>query len=182
MSRSKESITSAELKTQIARAVIIAPDINPKTGQEYTQEVVFTIRPGWSNINKYVAALPGGKIEIDNGDFTGVIDEGSQQDPHLILTLEQMIFAGLRAAEREVLEELGVTLAAGMLQFVDFSTNRAGWTTYSYACILPEKPTLLVKPNSSGTKWINTQRLLEGKPKLLQGHLKISRTAIKKLQ
>lgn len=183
MKLTKENpITKDKLKTQIARAVLIAPDIDPKTGQEYTKEVVFTIRPGWSKVNKYETALPGGKITLSEGDFHGIIETDLQDDPNLVLTMEQMIQAGLNAAEREVLEEFGFVVTAGLLKFTDVSTNKAGWTTYSYVGELAEKPTLLVKPNSAGTRWISTKQLLEGQPRLLQGHLGITRRAIKSTQ
>jgi 8-oxo-dGTP pyrophosphatase MutT (NUDIX family) len=183
MRKSKETTIRVEdLGKQIARAVLIAPDVNRKTGEQYTQEVVYTARPGWSKVGKYEVALPGGKIEIAEGDFTDVIDKDSQDNPELLITLEQMIMAGLNAAEREVLEELGIPLMTGLLQFVDRSINDAGWYTYSYVGVLPEKPTVLVKPNSAGTLWINTRKILQGNPRLLNGHLGISRRAIKKVR
>lgn len=181
MPNRRKEVTPKELATQTARAVLIAPDINPKTGQVYSEEVVFTLRPGWSKVGKYEPALPGGKIEAAAGDFEGIVDE-ALDDPYLIITMEQMIVAGLHAVEREISEELGIIVAPGLLGFVDVSTNPQGWTTYSYAAELPEKPTLLVKPESAGTRWISVQRLLEGKPKLLSGHLGIARRALQSLK
>ena len=170
------------LKTSVSRAVLIAPDIDPKSGRKYADEVLFTIRPGWSKVHPYVAALPGGKIEADKEDFFGIVEVDSVENPWLVLTLEQMIQAGLKAAEREILEELGIFLTASLLQFVDVSTNSAGWTTYSYVGELSEKPTLTVKPDSAGARWISVPQLLNGKPKLLSGHLGIARRAINKVR
>lgn len=170
------------LKTSVSRAVLIAPDIDPKSGQKYTDEVVFTIRPGWSKVQPYVTALPGGKIEADKGDFSGVVEASLLEDPWLVLTLEQMIQAGLMAAKREILEELGILLTTGLLQFVDVSTNPAGWTTYSYVGELAQKPTVTVKPDSAGVRWISARQILKGKPKLLPGHLGITRRAISKIR
>lgn len=169
-------------RTSVSRAVLIAPDIDPKSGQKYADEVVFTIRPGWSKVSPYVTALPGGKIEADKGDFSDFIEVDSVENPWLVLTLEQMIQAGLKAAEREILEELGIFLTASLLQFVDVSTNTAGWTTYSYVGKLAEKPTATVKPDSAGARWISVPQLLSGKPKLLSGHLGIARRAINKVR
>lgn len=173
------TVPATELKTHIARAVLVAPDINPKNGQHYAHEVAFTLRPGWSGVGKYETALPGGKIEIAEGDFKDILTPEELADPFLVLTLDQMIHAGLNAAEREVLEELGLPLAAGVLHFIDVTTNKDGWTSYAYVGQLAEKPELTVKPNSAGTRWINVERLLNGKPRLLSGHLGMSRRALK---
>lgn len=169
-------------RTSVSRAVLIAPDVDPKSGQKYADEVLFTIRPGWSKVLPYVAALPGGKIEADKGDFSEVVEVNLTDNPWIVLTLEQMIRAGLKAAEREILEELGISLTASLLQFVDVSTNTAGWTTYSYVGELSEKPTLTVKPDSAGIRWISAQQLLDGNPKLLSGNLGITRRAINKVR
>lgn len=179
--RSSE-INLQSLKTSVSRAVLIASDVDPKSGQKYADEVLFTIRPGWSKVQPYVAALPGGKIEADKEDFSGIFEVDSVENPWLVLTLEQMIQAGLKAAEREILEELGIVLTASLLQFVDVSTNTAGWTTFSYVGKLAEKPTVTVKPDSAGARWISVPQLLNGKPKLLSGHLGIARRAINKVR
>lgn len=174
-------ITVSELPRQIARAVLVAPDTNPKTGQVYTQEVLYTLRPGWSQIEPYGTALPGGKIDPSAGDFADVLHTDELVDPQMVLRLDQVIRAGLRAAEREVWEELGIPLAVGLLHFSHVSTNQDGWTTYAYLGQLAEKPTVLVKPDSAGTRWLSTERILHGNPRLLRGHLGVTRKALKGL-
>lgn len=172
-------IKTEELKTQISRAIIRVPDVKPKTGEVSTHEILFTLRPSWSKVGKYETALPGGKIE--QGDFEEV-DSEAFDDPFYTITLEQMIQAGLHAAEREVLEELGLPLTAGLLTFVDKSTNKAGWTTWAYAADLTEKPTVQVMPDSAGTRWVDEERIINGNPRLLQGHLAVTRRSLKKLK
>ncbi|HEX7018199.1 MAG TPA: hypothetical protein VF209_04815 [Patescibacteria group bacterium] len=175
----KKSITVEALPTQIARGVVRAPDVHPKTGEKYTHEVLFTIRPGWSKTGKYLKALPGGKI--DPQDFNEIIGRENSDDPHFVLTLDQLIQAGLNAVEREIFEELGILFSAGFFKFVEQSTNKSGWTTYSYVADLPRKPSLVVKPDSAGGVWINEGKLINGRPQLLQGHLGITRRALKTL-
>lgn len=170
-------VKTEELKTQIARAVLRVPDMNPKNGEVSAHEVLFTLRPSWSNVGKYETALPGGKIKKDDFEDAGELDF---EDPALILTMEQMIQAGITAAEREVLEELGLTIAPELLAFADKSTNKSGWTTWAYVADLPEKPTVQVKPDSAGTRWMDEQKILKGNPRMLQGHLGITRRSLKK--
>lgn len=172
-------MTNEKLQNSVARAVLRAPDVHPKTGKVHSHEVVFTIRPGWSRFGEYLPALPGGKI--DSADLKGIVAPETIDDPRLVLTLDQCIQAGLNTVERELLEELGLIVPQALLSFVDVSTNRAGWTTYAYAADLPEKPTLLVKPESAGTRWIDVLKILMGHPTLLQGHLSIARRGIRKL-
>lgn len=174
-------VKAGELPFQIARAVLVAPDISPHTQQISGYEVAVTVRPGWSKVSKYEAALPGGKISSNAGDFEGIEDTEALNDPTHIITLEKMIRAGLNAVEREVLEELDVVIATGLLSFVDVSQNEAGWTTYSYVAELQEKPPLLVKPNSAGSRWVAVDTIKNSEFPLLSGHLGITRRALKKL-
>jgi hypothetical protein len=161
-----------ELNTHVARVVLRAPDINPKNGMTSAHEVLFTIRPGWSNSGKYQHALPGGKFEQQ--DFPREL----KWDPLLDLTVEQMILAGMKAVEREILEELKFAIVPSLLTFIDKSTNRGGWTTWAYAADLQEKPIVQVNPESAGVRWMDEQTLMKGKPRLLAGHLSIARRAL----
>ena len=68
-----------------------------------------------------------------------------------------------------------------LLQFVDVSSNISGWTTYAYAAELPEKPAIMVMPDSGGSVWIGTGKIKNGNPKLLKGHLGITRRALAKI-
>jgi len=167
-----------QLNNQIARVVLRAPDIKPRTGEVSVHEVLFTIRPSWSRIGSYLPALPGGKIEVT--DLTS-IDLDAFNDPCIPIIFDQMVLAGMKAVEREILEELGLILSAGLLKFVDSSTNRESWTTFLYAANLEEKPLVVVNPDSGGTLWLSEKKLLNKNPRLLSGHLTMARTAIRKL-
>lgn len=184
MEKTKEDLTTIEsLGNHIARAVIVAPELHPKTNQKHGDVVVFTRRPYWSKIAPGAIALPGGKIEFGEnttaGDFTDILPAEVQNDPFYSITLEQMIQAGLHAAVRESAEELGLLLLAKQLRFVDKSTNTAGWTTYCYLVQLLEKPILTVESDSAGTLWMDTDTILNKRPKLLSGHLAVTRRALR---
>ena len=165
-----------QLDKHVARVVLRAPDLNPKTGKVNTFEVLYTVRPGWSKVGAYVPALPGGKIE--RIDFSHIIDAETFDEPFFIITLEQMILAGIEAVKREILEELNLTLAAPLIQFINSSTNAAGWTTYAYAANVPEKPSVVVKPDCAGILWISEERLLTGNLELLDEHLEVTRAGL----
>lgn len=177
MAKKEAVVRVDDLKKHVGRAVMRVPDVNPKTGEVYAHEIAFTFRPGWSNVGRYERALPGGKIKKE--DFSGIVDTEAFLEPNYVLTLEQMILAGLTAAEREVLEELNYTFAPGVLAFSDISRNREGWTTYTYAADLAEKPEVPVKTNSAGTAWMDQEYILNHRPKMLSGHLGMARRAIK---
>jgi 8-oxo-dGTP pyrophosphatase MutT (NUDIX family) len=189
---SKIEIPVKDLPTHIARAVVIAPDIHPKTNQVYTHEVIFTHRPGFSNLNKYAPALPGGKIDhFTDFEFDGGLTPQEFNNPLFMITLSQMIEAGMYAAVRELSEELSLLLAPALLQFVDVSTNtsvhpttkeKIKWTNYTYVAQLDRKPLLMVKPNSAGTIWVSEDDLINHRPRLLPGHLGMARRAIKHVE
>ncbi len=166
------------LKSLVARGVVRVPDMNPKTQQVSTHEVLYTLRPSWSNVGKYQNALPGGKIEAV--DFSNLLSIGQLEDPEYAPSSDEIIAAALKAVERELFDELGLT-AVGLF-YIDTSKNKSGWTTLSYAVDLPVKPTLLVKPDSAGTRWVDEERIINGNPRMLLGHLGITRRAIKALE
>jgi hypothetical protein len=171
-------VNKTELKPFIARAVLRAPDINPKTEDVSAHEVAFTLRPSWSKVGRYETALPGGKIESQ--DFWQLVTESQFADPDFVPSLGLLIAAGLKTVERELFDELQL-IATGLF-FVDSSTNQAGWTTFSYAADLKEKPELRVKRDSAGAVWMDEQRIINGRPRLLSGHLAITRRALKALE
>lgn len=169
-----------QLKKYVSRAVLRVPSTNPKTGAVDTHEVLSTLRPSWSKVGRYVSTLPGGKIELS--DLENLSSEELEElDPHFLITLDQLVLAGLVAAGRELYEELGLILASDVLTFSEISTNKAGWNTIAYVADLPEKPTLLVQPDSAGTVWMDEAQILHGNPKMLAGHLGIIRRSLKKL-
>ncbi len=168
-----------QLNWSVARAVLRAPDINPKDGKLATHEVLFTVRPSWSKYGKYLPALPGGKFETT--DFSGIMTAEELQNTDQVLTPEQLTAAGLNTIIREVYEELGLVIPHALLRSIGTTTNQLGWTTYAYAADLPEKPTVLVKPDSAGVRWIDVMQILINRPALLTGHLAIARTGIREL-
>lgn len=64
---------------------------------------------------------------------------------------------------------------------IDLYSFDAGWTTYTYATELEEKPQLIVQPDSAGTLWVSQERLLTQEVPMLDGHLAIVRAAVRKL-
>jgi 8-oxo-dGTP pyrophosphatase MutT (NUDIX family) len=172
-------ISVEQLPKHIARVVLKVPDLNPKNGNLSKFEVLAIVRPGWSNVGAYLPALPGGKIE--RIDFSPTIDAATFDDPLFIITLEQMILAGIEAVKREILEELGLTLATSLIHYIHSSTNAAGWTTHAYGANLPEKPLVVVQPDCAGVLWISEERILAGNPEMLDGHLDITKTGLKVL-
>lgn len=168
-----------QLKWSVARAVLRAPDVDPKSGKLATHELLFTVRPGWSRFGKYLSALPGGKFE--ETDFSGIATAEELDKADSILTPDQLTAAGFNAIVREVYEELGLMLPHALLKSIGATTNRVGWTTYAYAADLPEKPTVLVKPDSAGVRWIDVMEILIKRPALLSGHLAIARAGIREL-
>jgi len=180
MPKNPNILPLSDLKKYVSRAVLRVPSNHPKTGELDTNEILATLRPSWSKVGRYLPALPGGKIEVS--DFEDLIGEKLEDlDPHLILTIDQLLMAGLAAAERELYEELGLILTSGLLSFADLNTNKSGWTTVSYVAELPEKPTLLVKPDSAGTVWMDEERIKNGSPKMLPGNLGTARRSLKVL-
>lgn len=180
MPKSPDTLLLADLKSHVSRAVLRVPSNNPKSGELDTNEVLTTLRPSWSKVGRYFPTLPGGKIEVSDVEKLRDV-KLDDLDPQLTITLDQLIMAGLEAAERELYEELGLVLASGLLFFADMSTNKSGWTTLAYVAELPKKPTLLVKPDSAGTVWMDEQRIKNGNPKMLPGNLGTTRRALKAL-
>lgn len=164
-----------EIEKHVVRAVIRAPSINPKTGNIHNHEILFQIRSGWSELAQYQLTLPGGKIEKKDLKEIPKIDI---DNPKLDLTILQMIEVGLIAIQRKLLEELKLVIIPSLFQFVDKSTNRSGWTTWAYAASLAEKPTVVVKPDSGGIRWMDQQQIVKSSPRMLQGHLGITRRAL----
>lgn len=173
-------VRPSELKNHIARAVLVAPDRHIHTGEINGYEIVLTFRPGSSKVGRYELALPGGKITIDEGDFDTILTPEQLADPNLVLSVEEVTAAAYKAVIREVKEELGYILVPELLRFVNATSNDAGYITYTYLAELPDKPTLQVKENSAGTRWMDVQEILEGEPALLNGHLDIARTALRR--
>ncbi|NCS97460.1 MAG: NUDIX hydrolase [Candidatus Pacebacteria bacterium] len=151
---------SEKIERSVARVVLRVPVVHPKNNQKVGNEVALTMRPGWSNLGRYAYTLPGGKIET--ADFAAGIAEN--------ITPDQMQSAGIRAAVRELSEELGITLSHQLLQFVLCATNESNWTTYVYAADLESKPQLLVLPESAGTLWLPESELLSGTIPLFADH------------
>ena len=146
-------------KPLVTRIALFAPDSKSVSTQlPPIQEVVCTVRPGWSKIGAYELALPGGKI--DPADYTGIEDREMATD----------IEAGARAAVREVWEELGIELAPIILQYILETTNDAGWTTLLYAAYLLEKPVLQVLPESAGSVWLDASAVSKGTIPLFAEH------------
>ncbi len=155
----------------LARIVMRAPSVHPKSGA-VEKEIVFTVRPGWSNIGKYENALPGGKIE-DND----LLSEEKERDVESL----DLIAIGLRAIIREVLEELDYLIDQSSIVFVTSDTNEAGWTTYYYAVDLAEKPMLSVDSESAGTLWVGEAHIKDGTAKVFADHLAFTLLAIETL-
>lgn len=170
-------MNSEYLKPLIARAVLRAPDINPKKNELSTHEVAYTLRPSWSKVGRYEVALPGGGIVV--ADFAGLLSPDQLADPEFIPSTDMLIEAGLKAVERELFEELELT-AVGLF-YVDTSENKAGWITRTYAAELEQKPKLVTQPDSAGSRWVDQERIINGNPKMLSGHLGMTRRAIKAL-
>ncbi|MBP7774295.1 NUDIX domain-containing protein [Candidatus Woesebacteria bacterium] len=170
---------NGQLEWSVARAVLRAPDMDRKSGKLATHEVLFTVRPGWSKYGKYLPALPGGRFE--ETDFSDIATAEELENADAILTPDQLTAAGFNAIVREVYEELGLMLPHALLKAIGVTTNQLGGTTYAYAADLPEKPTILVKPESAGVRWIDVMEILIKRPALLSGHLAISRAGIHEL-
>lgn len=168
-----------QLKWSVARAVLRAPDKDPKNGKLATHEILFTLRPGWSKYGKYLPALPGGRFE--EIDFSGIATAEELNSTNSILTPDQLTTAGFNAIVREVYEELGLTIPHAILHSIGSATNHLGWTTYAYAADLPEKPSILVRPESAGVRWIDVMEILIKRPSLLTGHLALARAGIHEL-
>lgn len=151
---------SKSLEKIVVRAVIRAQDFNSK-GEPANKEVILTLRPGWSKIGAYEPTLPGGKLE--KTDFNDQLPENYPDE-------EAIIAACLNAIIRELYEELGITIAPALLQFVTQTTNDAGWITYLFAADLNEKPTLQVKPDSAGTLWFSQLALEQKRYELFADH------------
>ena len=145
----------------VARMVMRAPVVHPKKAEEVGKEVIFVVRPGWSNVGKYEFALPGGKIE--EIDFLGGAIPAEISDAELRVV-------ALRAVVREIAEELGISLSHELLRFVTESTNDSGWTSLVYATDLPQKPATLVYPDSAGTLWLPQEGILAGEYQLFADH------------
>ena len=148
----KGSPMSEKISRSVARLVLRAPVVHPKTGVEIGKEVLLTLRPGWSNLGAYELTIPGGKIEPADFAFQPVVQ----------FSQEEFQAVGMRTAVREISEELGICVAHNLIEFVLKSTNELDWTTLVYAADLDTKPTLQVVPDSAGTLWLPEVQLLQG--------------------
>ena len=159
-------------KKLLVRLIIKAPSKNPRTG-EASEEIVVTVRPGWSNVGAYSMALPGGKIEKSDYIDALVSEESASK--------EELIAVAMIAIIREIKEELGLLIEKEWLIYVGSSTNEAKWTTHVLAVKLPEKPVLLVDPGSAGTLWIDEQRIRKDSIGLFADHLYLAQWGLEVL-
>lgn len=155
-----------EKKNVLSRVLIVANGQKVGRGDGTPMyEGLFDLRPIWSNISPTKVAIPGGKIKRE--DFEGILDENDINNPAFALSPEQLDLVARKAACREVREELKIELSPESLApskplfFTNESPPGSLWHTFAYTVVLPDKPEVVVKPESAGTLWLPILKLID---------------------
>lgn len=169
------------LKEHLARVVVLAPGIHPKTKANTDIEAAFTIREWESDRFRGHGSLAGGKYDKD--DFKGILTPDEINDPEFSPTLDHLIEAGRVNAHRNLVTDFRLCVTAA-LTYVDRHSvqdqkdSSITWISYVYALEFDEKPELTTPKESAGSiwypKWLIESEIL----RLLPGHQDVTRLAL----
>lgn len=169
------------LKEHLARVVVLAPGVHPKTKVNTGIEAAYTVRPWDSKRFRGHGSLAGGKYETT--DFETILTPDEIADPEFAPTLDHLIEAGRVNAHRKLVEDFRLTTLTALTyvdrhSVQDQSDPSITWISYVFALELDEKPELITPKESAGSIWY-PQWLIESEIlRLLPGHQDVTKIAL----
>lgn len=148
------------LDKTVARCAVIVREKHPRTGESHTV-VGLVNRPYWSKQGANEWSLVGGKINDSDIEDAGI--DGAQRS----VDLGESEAVARRAAQREVMEEIGVDVTLDELMYVGLFYNGA-WASALFYVLLDERPAIILSQKDSpmdeidGFVWMGTNRVAVG--------------------